>query len=75
MNESPTMTDKPKMSADRLAQKVRWEGGLMAALEYGIAPEQIDDPELADLWGRLQRGYREISPLLTEAMSRLDVAA
>lgn len=69
------MTDRPKMSADRLAQKIRWEGGLVAALEYGIAPEQIDDPELAELWARLQRGYRELSPLMAEAMTRLDVAA
>jgi len=69
------MTDQPKMSADRLAQKIRWEGGLMAALEYGIRAEQIDDPALADLWARLQRSYREISPLLAEAMTRLDVAA
>jgi hypothetical protein len=68
------MTNQPKMSADRLAQKIRWEGGLMAALAYGIAPEQIDDPELSELWDRILRGYRELSPLLSEAMTRLDVA-
>jgi hypothetical protein len=69
------MTDQSKMSADQLAQKIRWEGGLMAALEYGIAPDQINDPNLSDLWDRLLRAYRDISPLLSEAMTRLDVAA
>lgn len=69
------MNVQPKMTADRLARKIRWEGGLYAALEHGIAPEDIADPELANLWRRLQDGYRELAPLLDEAMSRLDVAA
>jgi hypothetical protein len=69
------MVQADKMSADRLAQKIRWEGGLMAALEYGIQPNQIADPELAKLWGRLRRAYRNLAPLLDEATSRLDVAA
>lgn len=69
------MTDKIDLDADRLAQKIRWEGGLWAALEFGIRADDITDPELADLWSRLERGYRELAPLLDEARSRLDVAA
>jgi hypothetical protein len=69
------MAQEEKMSADRLAQKIRWEGGLMAALQYGIRPNQIADPELAKLWGRLRRAYSNLAPLVDEATSRLDVAA
>jgi hypothetical protein len=69
------MYDKIELDAERLAQKIRWEGGLWAALEYGIRAEDIADPELADLWSRIERGYQELAPLLDEARSRLDVAA
>lgn len=69
------MAHAEKMTADRLAQKIRWEGGLMAALQYGIQPSQIADPELAKLWGRLRRAYLNLAPLVDEATSRLDVAA
>jgi hypothetical protein len=69
------MATNEKMSAERLAQKIRWEGGLMAALEYGIRPEDIADKDLADLWTQLRNGYRQLSPLLAEASARLKVAA
>ncbi len=58
-----------------LAQKIRWEGGLWAALEYGIKADHIEDPELAELWARLEHSYREIAPLIEAAARRLDVAA
>jgi hypothetical protein len=62
------------MDKAALAQKVRWEGGLWAALEYGISPDDIADPELAALWARLAESYREIAPLIDAVSSLLDVS-
>ena len=64
-----------KLSNERLAQKIRWEGGLRAALDYGIDRNEIQDPQVADLWRRLDRSYREFGPLLDDAMRQLDVSA
>lgn len=47
----------------------------MAALEYGITAKDIEDPELAKLWRRLERLYGTLSPLVDEATERLGVAA
>ena len=47
----------------------------LAALEYGIRAGDIEDPELARLWRRLERSYGTLAPLLDEAAERLDVAA
>lgn len=64
-----------KLDEPTLAQKIRWEGGLWSALEYGLQSEDIADPELAALWARLEQGYREMAPLIDAATKRLDVAA
>jgi hypothetical protein len=64
-----------KMDESALAQKIRWEGGLWSALEYGIQARDIADPELAALWARLERGFSEMAPLIDAATKRLDVAA
>lgn len=69
------MADSKKLSNDRLAQKIRWEGGLLAALDYGITAKDIEDPEVAKLWRRLERSYGTLSPLIDEATERLGVAA
>jgi hypothetical protein len=69
------VAESKKMSIDRLAQKIRWEGGLLAALEYGITAKDIEDPELAKLWRRLERSYGTLTPLIDEAAERLGVAA
>jgi hypothetical protein len=69
------MAASNKLDEKSLAQKIRWEGGLWAALEYGLKAERIADPELAELWARLERGYREMAPLMSAASQRLDVAA
>lgn len=64
-----------RLNDDALAQKIRWEGGLWAALEYGIAAEDIENPQLADLWERMRRAFRDFAPLFEEVQARLDVAA
>jgi len=63
-----------RLNEDALAQKIRWEGGLWATLEYGIAPEDIENPQLADLWERMGRAFRDLAPLFEEVQARLDVA-
>ncbi len=72
------MTDRQlteTFDATSLARKIRWEGGLMAALDYGIDAEEIQDQELAALWTSLDEAYRRFSPLLEEIADRLDVSA
>ena len=60
------------MTARDLAQKVHWEGGIVATLEYGIRSDEIDDPELAALWRRMEKLYDELRPALdiTDRMLR-----
>jgi hypothetical protein len=50
------------MTAKDLAKKVHWEGGIVSALEYGIRSDEIDDPELAVLWRRLEGLYDQLRP-------------
>lgn len=69
------MNEQVKLSAEALAQKIRWEGGLWSALEYGIHAADIEDPEIADLWARLEVRYLDLAPLLDETAVRLGVAA
>ena len=40
------MPKQDVLRPERLAQKVRWEGGLLGALSYGIHAEEIEDSEL-----------------------------
>jgi hypothetical protein len=69
------MATQTKLSNEELSRKIRWEGGILAALDYGIRPAEIADPEIRKLWARLERSYRTIEPLLDEATDRLGVAA
>ena len=64
-----------RFTKDELARKVLWEGGALDAIEYGIRSEQIDDPELRDLWRALEDGYRALTPLVTTIETRLQRAA
>lgn len=59
------------MDRMRLAQKVEWEGGVLAAMEYGIHAEQIDDGEVRRVWDALERAYRELTPLVDRINSLL----
>jgi hypothetical protein len=56
------MSSRQMMNATELARKVDWEGGVLSALEYGIRSEEIDDPELATLWRRLECVYEQLRP-------------
>ena len=64
-----------RFTRDELAKKVRWEGGALDAIEYGIRSEQIDDPELRELWRALEESYRALTPLVSKIETRLQRAA
>jgi hypothetical protein len=76
------MNDREMMNARELARKVEWEGGVLGALEYGIRSEEVDDPELATLWHRMETIYEQLRPsirlanqLLSDARRRPTMAA
>jgi hypothetical protein len=66
------MRNTKVMTAKDLADKVHWEGGIVSALEYGIRSEEINDPELASLWRRLEGLYDQLRPSIvaTERLLR-----
>ncbi len=53
-----------QFTKNELARKVRWEGGALDAIEYGIRSEQIDDPDMQALWRELEERYRALTPLV-----------
>ena len=69
------MTTTEKMDAERLARKVRWEGALLGAHEYGIRADQISDPALAANWAELQDAYDRLEPLMELMSESLGVTA
>ena len=70
-----TQMTREKYDRDLLASKIRWEGGVIAALDYGLHPEDIGDPELRSAWERLQRLHAEIRPLIRDFERRLRAPA
>jgi hypothetical protein len=46
-----------KLTTLAFAHKVAWEGGITATLNYGISPDELEDPEVAACWGRLHDHY------------------
>jgi hypothetical protein len=63
------------LSRHALGEKVAWEGGAFEALRYGIRSREIDDPELAQLWSRMESLYEQIAPLAWRIELILDKAA
>lgn len=44
-----------KYTKQELANKIDWEGGIIAALEYRITHGEIEDEEIAKLWEQLEQ--------------------
>jgi len=59
---------------DLLAYKIRWEGGVMGALDYGLKPDDIGDPELRAAWQELQQVHAELRPMIQDFERRLRAA-
>lgn len=51
------------MSLRLLADKVGWEGGILATIDYGVRSRDIDDPEVARLWAELETLYDQMVPV------------
>lgn len=49
---------------DLLAYKINWEGGVLATLDYGLRPEDIEDQELRAAWAELRELHARIRPLV-----------
>lgn len=64
-----------RLSRERLAQKVAWEGGAFEALRYGLRSRQIADPELAQMWRNMESLYEQISPIARRIDLLLDPVA
>jgi hypothetical protein len=57
------MSDETLFDRRSLADKVEWEGGVFAALRYGIRSEDIADDEVAALWAEMEDLYLAITPI------------
>jgi hypothetical protein len=68
------MTDK-RYDRDLLASKIQWEGGVLAALDYGLRSDDIRDPDLRAAWQRLQNLHAELRPLVRDFERRLGTTA
>ena len=55
-----------KYDRELLAYKIQWEGGVMGALNYGLKPDDIGDPELRAAWGHLQQVHAQLQPLIQD---------
>lgn len=49
---------------DLLKYKINWEGGVLAALDYGLRPEDIEDERLRVAWAELRELHGRIRPLM-----------
>jgi len=56
-----------------LADKVEWEGGVLAAIVYGIGPDDLDDsnPDLKSAWIALCKAHKEFAPLVEAVEEQL----
>lgn len=69
-----TGTVRQPLTLRRLAERVEWEGGVIEALEYGIHSGDIDDPEVATVWRRMEQLWLELRPAVRQIERTLDGA-
>lgn len=46
-----------RMSTERVRQKIQWEGGVRATLEYGLDGATFEDHELGAAWNAARACY------------------
>ena len=59
------------MSLADVKAKVEWEGGIGAALNYGLRAEDIADPALAKLWAEAVAINRDLESVVAEIRKAL----
>lgn len=55
------------MTEQELIDKIEWEGGILAALDYGLGPEDLDedaDPQFRSLWLDLCAAWTKLDPVM-----------
>jgi len=62
-----------KYDRDLLAYKIRWEGGILATLEYGLRADDIADPALRATWQKLEEAYAELRALIDRLQLEIGV--
>ena len=67
------MSDKP-MSVLDVADKAHWEGGVIAAIEYGIRPGDIADEPLRELWREACERFELLEEVVDQIEKILDAA-
>lgn len=60
-----------KMNKADLKAKIEWEGGVAAALTYGIRAAEIADPKLAELWTEALTINAELESVIAEITQEL----
>jgi hypothetical protein len=65
------MADRYESRADLLA-KIEWEGGVIAALEYGIKTADMPegDTEMEQAWRKLEDAWNDLDPIV-DAVEKL----
>ena len=59
---------------DQLYHKIRWEGGVMEAMEWGIHHEDIEDPDIAAKWKVAEELYSQLRMLLPHLQKDINAA-
>ena len=71
MREESDSDQRRKMSLRRLAARVGTEGGIVAAIDYGIRDVDIDDANVAAIWAEVQSLYAQMIPLMDQLDRRI----
>jgi hypothetical protein len=60
-----------KLDLRRLASRVGAEGGIMAAIDYGIRDTDIEDADVAAIWAEVQQLYERMIPMMDQLDRRI----
>lgn len=63
---------KYEMTEAEFAAKIDSEGGVFAALEYGLTPQHCEPGPLKDLWTELHNEYQKMWPTMGNIYGHLD---
>lgn len=54
-----------QLDRKEVVRLVRTHGGVLGAIEYGLRSSDIEDPELANAWRRVEDQYGDLRPNLS----------
>ncbi len=63
--------ERAKLSLRRLAARVGAEGGIVAAIDYGVRHTDIEDRDVAAIWAEVQGLYERMVPLMDQLDRRI----